>query len=73
MLEEFGELSRQFWGQHPWGRGYFATSSGNVINEIIKQYIESQGKKPPSDDDSFSIGELQAAFSRSRTLPAFSR
>ena len=59
MLEEFGELSRQFWGRHLWARGYFAASSGNVTDEIIKQYIESQGKKPPSaEDDGFTIGEL---------------
>jgi putative transposase len=59
MLEEFGELSRQFWGRHLWARGYFAASSGNVTDEIIKQYIESQGKEPPStEDDGFTIGEL---------------
>ena len=59
MLEEFGELSRQFWGRHFWARGYFAASSGNVTDEIIKQYIESQGQAPPSeDDDGFAIGEL---------------
>ena len=43
MLQEFGELRRQFWGKHLWARGYFAASSGNVTDEIIKQYIESQG------------------------------
>ena len=59
MLEEFGELSRQFWGRHFWARGYFAASSGNVTDEIIKQYIESQGQVPPSeDDDGFAIREL---------------
>jgi putative transposase len=59
MLEEFGELSRQFWGRHLWARGYFAASWGYVTDEIIKQYIESQGKKPPSaEDDGFTIGEL---------------
>ena len=58
MLEEFGELSRQFWGRHMWARGYFAASSGNVTDEIIKQYIESQGQEPPMEDDSFNIGEL---------------
>jgi putative transposase len=59
MLEEFGELNRQFWGRHLWARGYFAASSGNVTDEIIKQYIESQAQKSPSDeDDGFSIGEL---------------
>ena len=58
MLQEFGELSRQFWGRHFWARGYFAASSGNVTDEVIKQYIESQGDKPPSEDDDFVIGEL---------------
>jgi len=59
MLEEFGELNRQFWGRHLWARGYFAASSGNVTDEIIKQYIESQGEKPsPDSDEHFGISEL---------------
>ena len=58
MLEEFGELNRQFWGRHLWARGYFAASSGNVTDDVIKQYIESQGEKPPADDEGdFSIGD----------------
>jgi putative transposase len=58
MLQEFGELSRQFWGRHLWARGYFAASSGNVTDEIIKQYIESQGQEPPTETDGFNIAEL---------------
>jgi putative transposase len=58
MLDEFGELKKQFWGQHLWARGYFAVSSGNVTDEIIKQYIETQGENPVSDDSGFRIGEL---------------
>ena len=58
MLDEFGELRKQFWGQHLWARGYFAASSGNVTDEIIKQYIESQGEDFPSDDKDFRVGEL---------------
>ena len=58
LLQEFGELSRQFWGRHLWARGYFAASSGNVTDEIIQEYIESQGKEPPADgDEQFSIGQ----------------
>jgi putative transposase len=65
MLEEFGELNRQFWGRHLWARGYFAAGSGNVTDEIIKQYIESQAQKSPStENDGFCISELQATFSR---------
>ena len=58
MLQEFGELNRQFWGRHLWARGYFAASSGNVTDEIIKQYIESQGQTPSTDDADFRVGEL---------------
>jgi putative transposase len=46
MLDEFGELRRQFWGQHLWACGYFAASSGNVTDEVIAQYIEMQTEKP---------------------------
>ncbi len=60
MLQEFNELNRQFWGRHLWARGYFAASSGNVTDEVIKQYIESQGEAPKTDggDDNFAIGQL---------------
>ncbi|MBK8430524.1 MAG: IS200/IS605 family transposase [Chloroflexi bacterium] len=55
MLQEFNELRRQFWGQHLWARGYFAASSGNVTDEVIQQYIESQ-EGITDVDDQFSIG-----------------
>jgi len=58
MLDEFGELKKQFWGQHLWARGYFAASTGNVTDEIIKQYIESQGEDFPADDKDFRVSEL---------------
>jgi putative transposase len=56
LLEEFGELSRQYWGRHLWARGYFAVSSGNVTDDVIKEYIESHRDKPSTpDDDNFSL------------------
>jgi putative transposase len=58
MLDEFGELRRQFWGQHLWARGYFVASSGNVTDEIIAQYIEMQNDKPQNDSEDFQVGEL---------------
>ena len=57
LLVEFGELNRQFWGKHLWARGYFAASSGNVTDEIIKQYIESQKDMPNPDEGNFQIDE----------------
>src|SRR5579862_1043256 len=58
MLSAFNELSRQFWGRHLWARGYFVASSGNVTDEVIKQYIEAQEKSgPPDASSTFTIGE----------------
>ena len=58
MLQEYTELRRQFWGRHFWARGYFAASSGNVTDEVIKQYIQSQGEQPPDDQDNFQVVDL---------------
>ena len=58
MLEEFGELRKAFWGRHLWARGYFVASTGNVTDEVIKQYIEMQGEKAPTEDEDFKVEEL---------------
>ena len=50
MLSEFKALARTFWGRHLWARGYFATSSGHVTDEIIMKYIENQNVEPPDGD-----------------------
>ena len=38
LLGEFAHLRKQFWGRHLWARGYFCCSSGNVTDEVIKEY-----------------------------------
>ena len=58
LLQEIEPLRREFWGRHMWARGYFAASTGNVTDEIIKQYIESQGQQPPTEQDNFDVEEL---------------
>ena len=57
MMEEFGELSKMYWGQHMWARGYFAASTGNVTDEIIAEYIEQQSRMSPEDAEDFSVEE----------------
>ena len=51
LLHSFPSLRRQYWGRHFWARGYFCCSSGNVTDEIIKQYIEQQEQ----EDNTFKI------------------
>lgn len=57
LQEEFGELKRQYWGRHMWARGYFAVSTGNVTDAIIRQYIESHKDLPTENDGNFQIDE----------------
>ena len=52
LLMEDKNLQRQYWGQHLWARGYFVASSGNVTDEMIKEYIENQDIEK---DDDFRI------------------
>ena len=53
MMMEFKTLSRTFWGQHIWARGYFVATSGNVTDEVIMKYIEQQEVESP--DTEFKI------------------
>lgn len=55
LLQEYTELQKRYWGRHLWARGYFGVSTGNVTDEIIRQYIESHDDKPNGEDDNFSV------------------
>ena len=50
---DFRHIQKEYWGRHVWARGYFAASSGNITDEIIKAYIENQDIE--KDDDDFKI------------------
>jgi putative transposase len=55
LLSENRRLSKEFWGRHLWGRGYFAASSGNVTDEVIMQYIATQDLEERAHDGDFTI------------------
>ena len=42
---EFPELRKRYWGRRFWPRGYFSTTSGNVTDDIITQYLELHSSK----------------------------
>lgn len=56
LLQDFRKLRKAFWGQHLWARGYFVATSGNVTDEMLKQYIEQQGAESQNDSD-FQVSE----------------
>jgi len=57
LMLDYRSLKKQFWGRHLWARGYFACTTGNVTDEIIKEYIENQEVERDRDDDFGVEGE----------------
>lgn len=49
MMHEFPHLAKKFWGRHLWAGGYFCVSSGNVTDEVIKEYIANQNAEGNED------------------------
>ncbi len=39
IQEEYPSLRKRYWGRHLWARGYFSSTSGNVTDDIINDYI----------------------------------
>ena len=58
VLQEFPHLRKRFWGRHFWARGYLAVSSGNITDEMVKEYIEEQEGEQIIDDSRFPIDSL---------------
>ena len=48
IQQEFPELRKRYWGQRFWARGYFCTTSGNVTNETILNYIANHTEDEPT-------------------------
>jgi len=53
LLSEYQTLCKRYWGQRLWARGCWVATSGNVTDEVWKQYIEDE--KPEEPDDNFKV------------------
>ena len=53
IQQEFPELRKRYWGKHLWAVGYFVRTTGNVTDQMIKDYID----RHESRDDKF--GDFQ--------------
>ena len=50
IQQEFPELKKRYWGQHIWARGYFCASTGNITDELVKEYLDKHKGKEVDDD-----------------------
>jgi putative transposase len=55
IQDEFPQLGKIYWGRHFWAIGYAAFSSGQVTDEVIREYIKSHVDHLNHNDDDFSI------------------
>ena len=57
IQQEYRRIRKEYWGQHIWGRGYFVVTTGNVTDDMWREYISKQGKVETTIDD-FRIEEI---------------
>lgn len=51
LQREYQAVRKQYWGQRMWARGFFACSTGNVTDEMVRAYIEGH----TDTDDRFKV------------------
>ncbi len=55
LFESFPDLKKRFRGRHFWARGYFCVTSGDLTEEMIKEYLDHHFE--PKGDDNFRTDE----------------
>jgi putative transposase len=50
LFEEFPHLKKRYWGRYFWARGYFCATVGQIMEEMIKQYLEHHFEPNPNDE-----------------------
>ena len=46
VQQEFPAIRKRYWGRHFWAKGYFSTTSGNITDDVILQYLENHIDDP---------------------------
>ena len=62
IQREFPESRKRYWGQRFWARGFFSTTSGNVTDAVILQYLELHAKRKPTGVSRYSFRPLQLRY-----------
>ena len=44
IQQEFPKLRKRYWGRRFWARGYSCTTSGNITDDVILEYLEQHSK-----------------------------
>jgi len=66
VFESFPDLKKRYWGRHFWARGYFCVTSGELTEEMIKNYLAHHFE--PKGDDNFKTEARTGLVPRILTL-----
>jgi len=51
LFQNYPSLKNRYWGRHFWARGYFCVNSGELTEEMMKNYLDHHFE--PKVDDNF--------------------
>jgi putative transposase len=52
---EYPELRKRYWGRHFWAIGYGVWSTGNITDELVKEYLEHHKDQSNHDKNNFIL------------------
>ena len=55
LQQEFPKLRKEYWGRHFWAIGYGVWSTGNITEEVVKDYLEHHKDQSNYDDNNFIL------------------
>ena len=56
LLQEFELLRKRYYGGHLWSRGFYSATSGNITDEVLREYVRNQDRDQEADDQ-FHVSE----------------
>ena len=55
LQEEYPALRKRYWGRHFWAIGYGAWSTGNVSDEVVREYLGHHRHPSNGESDPFIL------------------
>jgi len=55
IQQEFPELRKRYWGKHLWAVGYFVRTTGNVTDQMVKEYVERHASREDDKHGDFQV------------------
>jgi len=73
IQQEFEHIRKRYWGQRFWGRGYFSTTSGNITDDVIMNYLDRHTKRKASATPPDPTGVSRLVIQAVRRAQSLSR